>query len=196
MEREKDARRSIRFLIFSAVLALPLLATMFADVLSITGDNKRTALAVGRMAGIKEENILAEVLPEDKAKEVERLKSQCKIVAMVGDGINDAPALAAADIGMAMGTGTDIAMETADITLIRGGLRAVPAAIALSRTTFRNIRQNLFWALIYNSLGIPAAAFGLLSPVIAGAAMAFSSVSVVANALRLQRFQPYAEVTS
>lgn len=130
-------------------------------------------------------------MPEHKAEQVDALKKQGKVVAMVGDGINDAPALATADVGFAIGTGTDVAIEAADITLMRGDLTGIVAAIRLSKATMRNIKQNLFWALIYNSLGIPVAAMGFLSPVLAGAAMAFSSVSVVTNALRLRRFDPY-----
>ncbi|WP_238537485.1 heavy metal translocating P-type ATPase [Staphylococcus massiliensis] len=155
------------------------------EVLMLTGDNKRTADAIGREVGI--DHVIAEVLPDDKRAQVEVLEQKGKRVAMVGDGINDAPALAEATIGMAMGTGTDIAIEAADITLMRGDLNSVPDAILMSRKTMRNIKENLFFAFIYNSIGIPIAALGLLAPWVAGAAMAFSSVSVVLNALRLQR---------
>ncbi|MBP2639601.1 MAG: copA 1 [Firmicutes bacterium] len=175
----------------SSAQAVAELKQLGIEVWMITGDNERAAKAIAQIVGI--ENVLAEVLPEHKAEKVQALKKEGKVVGMVGDGINDAPALATADVGFAIGTGTDVAIEAADITLIRGDLLAAVAAIKLSKATMRNIKQNLFWALAYNSLGIPVAAAGFLSPVIAGAAMAFSSVSVVSNALRLKRFQPYAK---
>ncbi|WP_226683764.1 heavy metal translocating P-type ATPase [Sutcliffiella horikoshii] len=165
--------------------AVKRLKDMGLEVVMMTGDNERTAKAIAQHAGI--DQVIAEVLPEQKAEEVAKLQKQGKKVAMVGDGINDAPALVTADIGMAIGTGTDVAMEAADITLMRGDLNSIADAIIMSKKTITNIKQNLFWAFAYNSMGIPIAALGFLAPWVAGAAMAFSSVSVVLNALRLQK---------
>ena len=178
---KSDAEKTVR-----------LLQEMGIGVWMITGDNERTAKAVAREVGIR--NVIAGVLPGDKASKVEELRQGGRVVAMVGDGINDAPALAAADIGIAMGTGADVAIEAADIALMHGNPIGVVQAIVLSKQTMRKIRQNLFWAFFYNVLGIPLAAFGILSPIIAGAAMAMSSVSVVSNSLLLRRLKLGGEV--
>ncbi|MEK7145754.1 MAG: HAD-IC family P-type ATPase, partial [Patescibacteria group bacterium] len=175
-----------------SVAAIKVLKNNNIDVWMLTGDNDRTARAIARQAGI--ENVMSEVLPDKKSEKVRELQKQGKIVAMVGDGINDAPALTQANVGIAMGEGTDIAMESANVTLMRGDLMLIPETIELSRRTMRIIKQNLFWAFFYNSAFIPVAAgalypfFGiLLNPIFAAAAMAFSSISVVLNSLRLKR---------
>ncbi|MFQ9604556.1 MAG: HAD-IC family P-type ATPase, partial [Staphylococcus aureus] len=179
----------------TSMFAIEQLKKLGIKVIMLTGDNKRTAKAIAKQVGI--DYFISEVLPQDKAQHVKTYQAEGQKVAMVGDGINDAPALAQADIGIAIGSGTDIAIESADIILMKDDLQSVPTAIELSKKTIRNIKENLFWAFAYNILGIPVAMgvlyiFGgpLLSPIIAGAAMSFSSVSVLLNALRLKKFKP------
>jgi Cu+-exporting ATPase len=172
----------------NAPAAVAELRSLGIEPVLLTGDHAAAAGDVAGRTGIT--HVIAGVRPEEKAWQIASLQRPGATVAMIGDGINDAPALARADVGIAMGTGTDIAMETADITLVHGDLRAVSVALRLSRRTVGTIRQNLFWAFIYNSIGIPLAALGMLNPMIAAGAMAFSSVSVLSNSLRLRRFRP------
>jgi len=172
----------------TSISAVARLREMGIRVVMLSGDNQATAQAVAKQAGIDE--FIAEVLPQDKARHIENFKSKDGVVGMVGDGINDAPALAAADVSFAMKSGSDIAIDAADITLMRNDLNSVADAIDLSRATLSKIRQNLFFAFAYNILGIPLAMMGMLNPIIAGGAMAMSSVSVVSNALLLKRWRP------
>ena len=180
----------------TSIEAVRELQDMGIEVTMLTGDNARTAAAIQKKLGIA--HVVAQVLPQDKARHVAALRSQGKVVAMVGDGVNDAPALAGADVGVAIGAGTDVAIESADVVLMKNDLRDVPAAIRLSKAVIRNIRENLFWAFFYNTLGIPLAAGVFysalgwkLSPMFGAAAMSLSSVFVVSNALRLKRFDAY-----
>jgi Cu+-exporting ATPase len=172
----------------SSPAAIATLKKMGIRTVMLTGDRKVTAEAVGRQVDVDE--VRADVLPQEKADVIKEIQASGAIVAMVGDGINDAPALAQADISIAMGSGSGVALETAEIALLRNDLRSIPEAIRLSRRTLRTIKQNLFWAFIYNIIGLPLAAMGMLNPMIAALAMAFSSVSVVTNSLRLRLFRP------
>jgi Cu+-exporting ATPase len=197
-ERNSDGVHGLLLMAFGdepkpgAAQALVALRNRGLKLVMISGDNQAAAEVMARRLGLRPENgeVLADVLPIDKAAQVQSLRSSGQVVAMVGDGVNDAPALAAADVGLAMGNGTDVAMHAAGITLMRGDVALVGAALDISARTVAKIRQNLFWAFAYNVAGIPLAALGYLNPVIAGAAMALSSVSVMANALLLKRWKP------
>jgi Cu+-exporting ATPase len=175
----------------NARAAIEALHALNIETVLLTGDNQGSADHVGAALGVRK--VVANMLPADKGATIAAMKGQDKCIAMVGDGINDAPALAAADVGIAMSSGTDVAMHAAGITLMRGEPALVAAAISISRRSYGKIRQNLFWAFIYNLVGIPLAAFGLLNPMVAGAAMALSSVSVISNALLLRRWKPQAQ---
>jgi Cu+-exporting ATPase len=171
----------------TSVEAIKRLQAKHIDVFMLTGDNANIANLIASEVGIPEANVIADTMPQDKGTAVQKLQADGKVVAMVGDGINDAPALALADIGIAMGQGTDIAMEASDVTLLGGDLLQVEKMIELSTATIKKIKQNLFWSFVYNTIGIPFAAFGFLNPMIAGAAMAMSSVSVILSSLLLNK---------